>query len=64
MTSAAFRRLWHRDRGQRSTEKEPEVEIIGFVLVLAVLAGASIVFGVDSRQLEVVRQPDIARWTR
>jgi hypothetical protein len=40
------------------------VEIIGFVLVLAALAGASIIFGVDSRQLEFVRRPDIARWTR
>jgi hypothetical protein len=40
------------------------MEIIGFVLVLAALAGASIIFGADSRQLELVRQPDIARWTR
>ena len=64
MSSAAFRRLWHRDRGTAVTEKEQQVEIIGFVLVLAALAGASIFFGVDSRQLEFVRQPDIARWTR
>jgi hypothetical protein len=40
------------------------VEIIGFVLVLAALAGASIIFGVDSRHLEFVRQPDITRWSR
>ena len=40
------------------------MEIIGFVLVLAALAGTSIILGVDSRQLEVVRQPDIVRWTR
>jgi len=40
------------------------VEIVVFVIALAALAGASIRFGVDTRQLEFVRQPDIARWTR
>ena len=40
------------------------MEIIGFALVLAALAVGSIIFGVDSRQLEIVRQPDITRWTR
>jgi hypothetical protein len=40
------------------------VEIVVFVLVLAALAAASNILGVDSRQLEVVREPDIARWTR
>ena len=40
------------------------MEIIGFVLVLVALAGASNILGVDSRQLEFVRQPDITRWTR
>lgn len=40
------------------------MEIIIFLLALAALAGASTIFGVDSRQLEFVRQPDIARWTR
>ena len=40
------------------------MEIVVFVLALAALAGASTIFGVDSRQLEFVRQLDIARWTR
>jgi hypothetical protein len=40
------------------------VEIVVFVLALAALAGASTIFGVDSRQLELVRQPDISRWSR
>ena len=40
------------------------MEIIAFVFALAALAGASIIFGTDSRQLEFVRQPDIARWSR
>lgn len=40
------------------------MEIIAFVFTLAALAAASIIFGVDSRQLEFVRQPDIARWSR
>ena len=40
------------------------MEIVVFVLALAVLAGASTIFGADTRQLEFVRQPDIARWSR
>ena len=40
------------------------MEIVVFVLALAALAGASTIFGVDSGRLELVRQPDIARWTR
>jgi len=40
------------------------MEIIAFVFTLAALAGASLIFGVDTRQLELVRQPDIARWSR
>jgi hypothetical protein len=40
------------------------MEIVVFVLALAILAAASTIFGVDSRQLEFVRQPDIARWSR
>jgi hypothetical protein len=44
--------------------KGPQMEIIAFVFTLAALAGASIIFGVDSRQLELVRQLDITRWTR
>jgi hypothetical protein len=40
------------------------VEIVAFVLALAALAAASTIFGADSRQLEFVRQPDIARWSR
>jgi hypothetical protein len=40
------------------------VEIAVFVLCLAFLAVASYFAGVDTRQLELVRQPDIQRWTR
>ena len=40
------------------------MEIVVFVLALTALAGASTIFGADSRQLEFVRQPDIARWSR
>ena len=40
------------------------MEIIGFVITLATLAVASNIFGVDSRHLEVVRQPDVERWSR
>jgi hypothetical protein len=64
MSSAVFHRLWVRDRGTAVTEKEPQVEIVVFVLALTAIAGASTIFGVDSRQLEFVRQPDIARWSR
>jgi hypothetical protein len=65
MSSANFRRLWGCDRPERAVaEKESHVEIVVFVLALAVLAGTSTIFGVDTRQLEFVRQPDIARWSR
>jgi hypothetical protein len=44
--------------------KEPHVEIAAFVLSLAFLAVASHFAGVDSRELDLVRQPDIQRWSR
>lgn len=40
------------------------MEILVFVLSVAVLAIASQFGGVDSRDLEFVRQPDIQRWSR
>ena len=40
------------------------MEIAVFVLSLAFFAVASYFAGVDSRQLELVRQPDIQRWSR
>jgi hypothetical protein len=64
MSSAIFRRLSLRDRRTAVAGRSPKVEIVVFVLVLAALAAASNILGVDSRQLEVVREPDIARWTR
>jgi hypothetical protein len=44
--------------------KEPQVEIAVFVLSLAFLAVASHFAGVDSRELELVREPDVQRWSR
>jgi hypothetical protein len=44
--------------------EEPHVEIAVFVLSLAFLAVASDLAGVDSRELDLVRQPDIQRWSR
>ena len=64
MNSENFRRLWLRDRRTAVAERSHKVEIVVFVLTLAALAGASTIFGADSRQLEFVRQPDIARWSR
>lgn len=40
------------------------MEIMVFVLSLAFLAIASQFGGVDSRELEFARQPDIERWSR
>jgi hypothetical protein len=40
------------------------VDIAVFVLSLAFLAVASYFAGVDSRELDLVRQPDIQRWSR
>jgi hypothetical protein len=40
------------------------VEIAVFVLSLAFLAVASHFAGVDSRELDFVRRPDIQRWSR
>jgi hypothetical protein len=40
------------------------MEIVVFVLSLAVFAVVAYRFGVDSRELEVVRQRDIERWSK
>jgi hypothetical protein len=40
------------------------VEIAVFVLSLAFLAFAAHFAGVDNRELDLVRQPDVQRWSR
>jgi hypothetical protein len=40
------------------------VEIAVFVLTLAFLALASFFAGIDSREVEIVRRPDVQRWSR
>jgi hypothetical protein len=63
MTPGGSARLSTETDEERSM-KEREMEIVVFVLTLAALAVASNVGGVDSRELELVRQPDIERWTK
>jgi hypothetical protein len=50
--------------GTSGREREPQVEIAVFVVGLAFLAVASYFAGVNSRELELVRRPDIQRWSR
>jgi len=65
MSSRDSSRLSLRDRQERAVlEGSHNVEIAVFVLSMAFLAVASYVAGVDTRQLELVRQPDIQRWSR
>ena len=65
MSSRDSSRLSLRDRQERAVlEGSHNVEIAVFVLSMAFLAVASYVAGVDTRQLELVRQPDIQRWLR
>jgi hypothetical protein len=46
------------------SRKEPHVEIAVFVLSLGFIAFASYFAGVDTRELDLVRQPDVQRWSR
>jgi len=65
MISPGSSRLSLRDRQERAVgRKEPQVEIAVFVLSLAFFAVASHFAGVDSRELELVREPDVQRWSR
>jgi hypothetical protein len=64
MSSRGCSRLSLRDRQKERSRKEPHVEIAVFVLSLGFFAVASYFAGVDSRELDLVRQPDIQRRSR